>query len=172
VSAPSDSAPSSVSGSGSAAPVPEGLDERGDGERSEPSRSEERPSGTPPPTEVVARATRRRFTAEYKLRVVQEADACRAPGEIGALLRREGLYHGHLSKWRIQRKQGALAALAQRRGPTPPFAEARELETLRRENARLRRQLEKANLCIDIQKKASEMLGIPLSQPESDGSGS
>ena len=88
------------------------------------------------------------------------------------MLRREGLYSGHLSKWRIQRRQGALAALASRRGPKPPTAEAREIEQLRRENARLRRELEKTNLCLDIQKKVSEMLGIPLNPPKSDGSGS
>lgn len=157
-----DPVPRPASVASSPAPVPEGPDQRREGERSEPSRSEAGPSGTPAPsTEVVARATRRRFTAEYKLRVVQEADACRAPGEFGALLRREGLYHGHLSKWRIQRKQGALAALSQRRGPTPPTAEAREVETLRRENARLRRELEKANLCIEVQKKSPSCWGSP-----------
>jgi transposase-like protein len=122
---------------------------------------------------VRPRPTRRYFTADYKLRIVQEADVCRAPGEVGALLRREGLYHGHLSKWRVQRKQGAMAALAaRRRGPKPPSAEAREVAALRREVSRLNRALERANLCLEIQKKVSEMLGIPLSPlpPEESGS--
>jgi transposase len=174
VSSPSSGSPSAsdpVSGSPLA---PEGTAERRDGERSEPSRSEAGSSGAAAPsTQVRPRPTRRHFTAEYKLSVVQQADACRAPGEIGALLRREGLYSGHLSTWRIQRKQGALSALtARRRGPKAATPEAREVEALRRENERLRRELERANLCIDIQKKASEMLGIRLSPPASDGSGS
>lgn len=147
---------------------PEEAPERRDAERSEASRSAGGSSGPPPTgsTHVRPRPTRRYFTAEYKLRVLQEIDACRAPGEIGAVLRREGLYSGHLSKWRVQRQQGALAALTERpRGPKPPSPQEREVLELRRENARLRRQLEKANLCLEIQKKASEMLGIPLRSP-------
>ena len=89
-SPPSPTASGSVSAH---VPAPEGTDERRDGERSEPSRSEEGPSGAvAPPTQVRPRPARRHFTADYKLRIVQEADACRAPGEVGALLRREGLY--------------------------------------------------------------------------------
>jgi len=107
-----------------------------------------------PPTQVRPRPTRRHFSAEYKLGVLKEVDACRAPGEIGAILRREGLYSGHLSQWRAQRREGALAALAsRRRGPKPPPPEAKEVAQLRRENAHLRRELEKANLCLEIQKK-------------------
>lgn len=172
-SSPSGSAPASASAS-APSPAPEGTDERRDGERSEPSRSEAGSSGAAaPPTQVRPRPTRRYFTAEYKLCIVQEADACRAPGEVGALLRREGLYHGHLSKWRVQRKQGAMAALAaRRRGPKAPSAEAREVEALRRENTRLRRDLERAHLCLEVQKKVSEMLGIPLNPPPPEGSGS
>ena len=148
--------------------MPEEAPERRDGERSESSRSEGASSAAPS-SQVRPRPTRRYFTAEYKLSVLQEIDACRAPGEIGAILRREGLYSGNLSKWRIQRKQGAMAALTERgRGPKPPTAGSKEMEMLRRENARLRRQLEKAQLCLDIQKKASEMLGIPLNPPTPD----
>lgn len=162
------SAPRSASAPG---PSPEEVQERRDGERSEPSRSDGTSSAAPP-TQVHPRPTRRYLSAEYKLRVLQEVDACRAPGEIGAILRREGLYSGHLSNWRAQRRKGALGALAARRGPKPPAPEAREVERLRGENARLRRELEKANLCLEIQKKVSEMLGIPLNPPSSDGSGS
>jgi transposase-like protein len=151
---------------------PEEVQERRDGERSEPSRSDGTSSAAPP-TQVRPRPARRHFSAEYKLDVLRQVDACRAPGEVGAVLRREGLYYGHLSKWRVQRKQGALAALTERRrGPKPPVPEAREVEKLRRENARLNRELEKANLCLEIQKKVSEMLGIPLNPPPRDGSGS
>ena len=85
------------------------------------------------------------------------------------MLRREGLYWGHLSTWRVQRRQGALAALGARRGPKRPAADAREMEAMRREIARLRRELEKANLCLEIQKKTSELLGIPLNPPTSEG---
>lgn len=172
---------SSPSGSGlrsasSPVPAPEEPAERRDGERSEPSRSEAGSSGAaapPPSTQVHPRPRRRSFDAAFKLRVLQEVDACRAPGEIGAVLRREGLYFGHLSKWREQRRRGALAALAARpRGPKAAPAESKELVRLRRENERLRRQLERANLCLEIQKKTSELLGIPLNPPHSDGSAS
>lgn len=156
----SSAAPGSASVPGSL--PPEEVQERREGERSEPSRSAGTSSGGTPSTQVRPRPTRRHFAADYKLRVLQEIDGCRAPGEIGAVLRREGLYSGHLSKWRIQRKQGALAALAaRRRGPKPPLAEAREVEALRRENARLRRELEKANLCLEIQKKPPSSWGSP-----------
>jgi transposase len=170
-SSPSGSAPKSAS---SPVPAPEEPAERRDGERSEPSRSEAGSSGAPAAsTQVHPRPTRRSFTADFKLRVLQEIDGCRAPGEIGAVLRREGLYSGHLSKWREQRRRGALAGLAARpRGPKAPSVEPKELAGLRRENERLRRQLEKANLCLEIQKKTSELLGIPLNPPSSDGSGS
>ena len=109
---------------------------------------------SPPPTQVHPRPRRRSFDAAFKLRVRQEVDACRAPGEIGAVRRREGLYFGHLSKWREHRRRGALAGLAARaRGPKAAPAEAKELVALRRENGRLRRHLERANLCLEIQKR-------------------
>src|SRR5260221_1437257 len=95
--------------------------------------------------EVVARPTRRRFTAEYKLRILQEADRC-VPGELGALLRREGLYSSHLTHWRQQRETGALVGLAaKRRGPkVDPQAEA--LARLQREHAKLQAKLARAEL--------------------------
>jgi len=103
-------------------------------------------------SEVVARPIRRRFSAEYKLRILQEADRC-PEGEVGSLLRREGLYSSHLTTWRKQRERGALAALsARKRGPkVDPQAE--ELARLQRENAKLQVQLRRADLIIDAQKK-------------------
>jgi transposase-like protein len=103
---------------------------------------------------VLAVAKRRRFTAEFKLKFLQEADACRAPGELGALLRREGLYSSHLSTWRAQRRQGALAALSDvKRGRKAAPREAQEVERLRRDNVRLQRRLEQAERIIEIQKR-------------------
>jgi transposase-like protein len=107
---------------------------------------------------------RRRFTAEYKLRILREADACKQPGEIGALLRREGLYSSHLVTWRRQRDQIARAGLAARkRGPKARAADPR-VKQLERETARLKRRLQRAEAVIEIQKKASEILGIPLNR--------
>jgi transposase len=121
--------------------------------------------------EVVAKAERRRFRAEYKLRVLKEADRCRQPGEIGALLRREGLYWSNLITWRKQRQSGELAGLrGKRRGPewrekNPLVDRVRELE---RENARLKRRAERAEGIVELQKKVSEILGIDLQKSESD----
>lgn len=115
--------------------------------------------------EVVAKAERRRFTAEYKLRILREVDRCKRSGEIGALLRREGLYWSNLMNWRKQRERGELAGLtAKRRGPRGqeknPLAErVRELE---RDNARLKRRAERAEGLVELQKKVSEILGIEL----------
>ena len=125
------------------------------------------PDGTPDP-EVTERATRRRFTAEYKLRILREVDACNAHGELGALLRREGLYSSHLTTWRRQRDEVARAGLAARkRGPKAKVVDPR-LKQLERENTRLKRRLEKAETIIEFQKKVSELLGIPLKSPDSD----
>ncbi len=115
--------------------------------------------------EVSERPVRRRFDAAYKLRILEEADRCVQPGQLGHLLRREGLYSSHLSSWRQQREQGILSALtSKRRGrkakPKNPLAD--ELARLERENQRLRNQLRQAELVIDVQKKVSEMLDIPL----------
>jgi len=135
--------------------------------------AEASPSGPPDP-EVPERATRRRFSAAYKLKVLQEADACTEPGEIGALLRREGLYSSLLSTWRGQREQGALEGLqSKKRGRKPVRGDAKtqEIERLRKENERLQRRLDQAELIIDVQKKVSALLGIPLKSPEPDESG-
>lgn len=115
-----------------------------------------------PDPEVRERPSRRRFTAAYKLRILQEADTCTVAGQLGALMRREGLYCSHLVAWRRQRDAGALAALGQRRGHKPADRDAIELARLRRENARLARRLEVAEAVIAIQKKVSTLLGITL----------
>jgi transposase-like protein len=103
---------------------------------------------------VVVRAPRRQFSASYKLRILEEADRCTAPGELGALLRREGLYSSHLTEWRRHRAAGTLAALAPRRRGRPPASAAEaELARLRAENERLARRLEAAEAIIEIQKR-------------------
>lgn len=124
------------------------------------------PEGAPDP-EVTERAKRRRFTAEYKLRILREADACKGDGDLGGLLRREGLYSSHLTTWRRQRDEIAKAGLkARQRGPKAVDPRVKQLE---RENARLRRRLEEAETIIDFQKKLSKLLGIPLKSPDSGG---
>ena len=125
------------------------------------------PSPVPDPA-VSEKAQRRRFTAEYKLRVLQEADACKQRGEIGALLRREGLYSSHLVSWRRQRDQVAQAGFAARkRGPKAKVIDPR-VKQLERENAKLKRRLQRVEILLDIQKKASEILGIPLNHLDED----
>ena len=121
-----------------------------------------------PNTEVVAKAKRKRFTAAEKLRILREVEACRGSGEIGALLRREGIYSSYLTTWRKQRKQrelGELDGLApHKRGPKPD-PQAIELAKLRRENARLQERLRQAELIISVQKKVAQMFGEPLETP-------
>ena len=118
-------------------------------------------AGSVPDPEVVEKPKRRRFSAEYRLRIVREADVCKAPGEVGALLRREGLYSSLLSAWRRQRDAGALASLRRKRGPKPKPVDPR-VKRLEREVMQLRRQLEQAETIIEIQKKVAGILGIPL----------
>jgi transposase-like protein len=129
----------------------------------------------PPDPEVVEMKPRRKFTAQYKLRILEEADACTEPGQIGALLRREGLYSSNLNTWRRQRKEGQLAALgAKKRGrkPIPKNPLADRVVQLEKENRRLQNQLKQARTIIDVQKKISEILGIPQPEQDSDGSNS
>lgn len=118
--------------------------------------------------EVSEQAKRRRFTAEYKLRIVREADACKGDGDVAALLRREGLYSSLLSAWRRQRDEIARAGLASRKRGRRGKAEDPRIKELERENARLKRRLSRVETMLTIQKKASELLGIPLNPPESD----
>jgi transposase-like protein len=122
-----------------------------------------------PSPEVPEKPTRRRFTAEYKLRILAEADACTERGALGELLRREGLYSSHLSTWQRQRDEGVLAGLTpKRRGrkAKPKNVLADEVARLERENERLKTKLRQAELVIDVQKKVSEMLNIPLATPD------
>ena len=119
-------------------------------------------------SEVSERAKRRRFTAEYKARILRQAERCKSPGQVGALLRREGLYSSLLSEWRRQRDRAAKPVLeGTRRGPKPHGADPR-IRQLEREKARLERRLAQAEAIIDIQKKVSEILGIPLAKIDGD----
>ncbi len=120
-------------------------------------------------TEVVARAARRRFTAAEKLRVLREADGCTKPGELSALLRREGLYSSHLSAWRAARKGGELAGLTPRpRGPKarPVDPRDKKIAELERQTRRLQARLERAEGLIELQKKVAQLLGNPLPNDE------
>jgi transposase-like protein len=125
--------------------------------------------------EVLEKAKRRTYTAEYKIKILREADECER-GELGALLRREGLYSSLLTVWRQQRDEGTIAGLEpKKRGRKERRrhdAVALENERLRKENARLERRLKQAELIIDVQKKVSQMLGIPLKSIDDDGSDS
>jgi transposase-like protein len=121
--------------------------------------------------ELSERPRRRTFTAKEKLRILQAADRATGAGEIGALLRREGLYSSHLTDWRRQRDAGILDGLTPaRRGPTPvePNPLTADLAKAQQENAKLRLRLERAEAIIDLQKKVSDLLGIPLAPIESD----
>jgi transposase-like protein len=117
-----------------------------------------------PEIEVVAKATRRRFTLEYKRRIVQEADRCKTPGAVGALLRREGLYSSHLATWRAARDRGDLAGVPKKRGPAPQPLDPRDkrIAELEREAARWRKRAERAEALVEVQKKLAVLLGMPL----------
>ena len=117
-----------------------------------------------PPTEVTAKAKRRRFTAEFKRKILKEADACDR-GELGALLRREGLYSSHLAEWRRARDAGELAGLTPRkRGPKAqaPDPAAQKLAAMEREVARLKAENAKLQIICDVQKKLSLLLGLTI----------
>ena len=119
----------------------------------------------PQEVEVVAKETRRRFTAEYKLKVLREADACTEPGAIGAVLRREGLYTSHLCLWRKQRRAREPMGLAPaRRGPTPKAMNplAAKVAALEKETRWLTARAERAEALVELQKKVSEILGLAL----------
>jgi transposase-like protein len=127
------------------------------------------PAGVPGP-ELVESAKRRRFTAEYKLRVLREADACSQPGEIGALLRREGLYSSILSEWRKQRDAGALEAFGQRRGRKAPHSLEAENGVLRRRAERAEADLAKARKVIEAQGNVYALLGELLEPRDAEES--
>jgi len=150
-----------------------GEPERRGGERSEAARSggsptvEREPGTTPlgqPDPEVTARHSRRRFTPKYKLEMLRKADTCTRPGQLGELLRKEGLYSSHLITWRRQRDEG-LTPKKRGRKAVPVDPRVKKLE---QENRRLERRLKKAEAIIDFQKKVHELLGIPLKPFESE----
>lgn len=137
------------------------------------------PAGAPAPeplavseaeTEVVAKPQRRRFTAEYKRRIVREADRCTTAGAIGALLRREGLYSSHLTTWRAARDRGELEALAPRkRGPkaAPPDLRDKKIAEQAREIATWKKRAERAEALVEVQKKVAALLGTPFESEKS-----
>ena len=127
------------------------------GERSGTAAGRTASAGVPDP-ELVERPKRRRFSAEYKLRILREAAACSRPGEIGALLRREGLYTSHLTYWRKQRDAGALRELGRPRGRKPADRRDRQLAELERRLERSEAELEKARRVIEIQGNVSALL--------------
>jgi transposase len=121
-------------------------------------------------TEVPEKARRRRFSAEYKQRILREADACTRPGELGALLRREGLYSSHLSIWRAAVREGGQKQLEpQKRGPNKSPSNKKDrsrIEQLERENRRLTKRAERAEALVDLQKKVAALLGNPLTDED------
>jgi transposase-like protein len=160
------------------APVPAALLPvvRREPERSESERSATGSKADPdltahPDPEVVAQAKRRSFTADYKQRILSEADRAKGSGGVGALLRREGLYSSLLATWRRERASGVLPSLAQqKRGPKSkrdPIQE--EIQKLQKDNARLTEQLRKAEIVIDVQKKVGALLGWPTPATDPDG---
>jgi transposase-like protein len=132
-------------------------------------------AGLPPPTmgsetEVVAKAQRRRFTAEYKRRIVREADRCTTTGAIGALLRREGLYSSYLTTWRAARDRGELEGLAPKpRGPkvVTPDLRDKKIAEQEREIGKWRKRAERAEALVEVQKKVAALLGTPLDNERS-----
>ena len=153
-----DPCPTSSS-SGEAAPSLEGAEAR---------------TSVRPDPEVPAKKGRRSLSVQYKLRILAEADACTEQGQIGALLRREGLYSSNLSYWRKQREQGVLQQASKKRGPKSRKNddEQKRIQELERENAKLRDELKKAETVIEFQKKVSDILGIPRNQNDTSDNGS
>ena len=117
-----------------------------------------------PEVEVVAKASRRRFTVEYKRKIVREADACKTPGTVGTLLRREGLYSSHLATWRAARERGEPAGAPKKRGPVRRVADPRDkrITELGRENTHWRKRAERAEALVELQKQIAALLGTPL----------
>jgi len=123
-----------------------------------------------PEVEVTGKAERRRFSAEYKRKILKAADACRQPGELGELLRKEGLYSSNLTAWRAARERGELSGLApKKRGPRAAVKDPRDklIAELERENQKWKARAKRAEALVDLQKKVSDLLGIAL--PESEG---
>src|SRR4051794_15807705 len=144
--------------------------ERAVGERGESSRGARGASGSPPDPELVERPKRRRFTAKYKLEILEQADACIRPGELGALLRREGLYTSHLTYWRKQRKDGALRELGKPRGRKPVDRREQEIAQLKRKLERSEAELAKMKRVVEIQGNVSALLEEMLGSGSAPGS--
>jgi transposase len=144
--------------------------ERAVGERGESGRGARGASGAAPDPELVERPRRRRFSASYKLAILEQADACTRPGEVGELLRREGLYTSHLTYWRKQRKTGALKELDRPRGRKPADRRDREITELRRRAERAEAELQKAKTVIEIQGNVSALLEQMLGTEGESGS--
>ena len=126
-------------------------------------------AGAPPDPEVAAKPRRRQFTAAYRLRILEEADRCTTSGEIGQLLRREGLYSSHLSNWRKSVREGSLAALSPKKRGAKPKARnplGPKVKQLEAENARLKVELHKAHTILDVQEKVAGLLGFNLENGE------
>jgi transposase-like protein len=124
----------------------------------------------PEDVEVSAKAQRRRFTAQYKQEVLRKADACKQPGEVGALLRREGLYSSHLTAWRQARERGELAGLAPKtrgRKPAAPDPRDKKVVELERQVTRLTARAERAEALVEVQKKVALLLGTPFESDKS-----
>jgi transposase-like protein len=152
------------------APTERSPDERSEAGRSAVGANTGRVAeGDAAPNETLERPRRRSFSADYKQRILEEADAAAGqPGAIGALLRREGLYSSHLGKWRSERAKGGLAALgSRRRGPAPQKANSdrKLVAKLERENAKLQQRLKHAEIIIEFQKKLNELLGVQVGTP-------
>jgi transposase len=143
--------------------------ERAVGERSE-APAAGRPASPGPDPELAERAQRRRFSAKYKLGILQAAEACKRPGEIGALLRREGLYTSHLSAWRKQRDEGALQALGRPRGRAKPNPLEAQNAALRQRIERAEAELARARRVIEVQGNVSALLGELLGPRGAQGS--
>ena len=126
-----------------------------------------------PEIEVVAKATRRRFTLEYKRKIVREADGCKTPGAVGALLRREGLYSSHLATWRAARERGNLVGLRKKRGPAPRVTDSRDkvIAEQARELARWKHRAERAEALVEVQKKWRGCWGPRWTSSDRDGDG-
>jgi len=130
-------------------------------------------SMAPREVEVSAKPKRRKFTAEYKRKILEEIDRCTEPGEIGAVLRREGLYSSHLVEWRRIRREAGNAGLApKKRGPQPKVVDERDrkIAELERQNAKLMARAKKAEALVELQKKVSELLGIDLADSSEENS--
>lgn len=147
---------------GTQAPAPAlGVEERSD----EAPRAEAKQARGAPDPEVVAKPTRRQFTAEYRLRILEEADRCTRPGEVGRLLRREGLYSSHLSAWRKARRDGSLRGLTpKKRGAKPAESNplSPKVRQLEAKVARLEKELATAHTILEVQGKVAGLLGFSL----------